>query len=472
MNNKVNFPNLQTNSWKLNRRHMLKGLGVSLSLPFLNVMSSPKPNGPSTPGQVRRSVFVYFPNGVNGMKWQVQKSGKDYELSSSLQPLEQYKNNLTVFSGLHHPKGIGQAHVCADSWLTGASINAQSGRSYNNSISCDQVIAGKIGMETRYPSIEMSIRSGTGKPFGSNTLSFSREGVPLPALARPTDIFKRLFHNDPSSLQHKRNQLAKDKSILDSVLSHAQKLKTQIGAEDKTKLDEYFYAVRDLELRTSRMEQWLDVPYPKVEEKVKARFKKDVPREQSGEYWRTMFDLIVLALQTDMTRTVTYMSGTEGIGLAIPEIKITASRHNLSHHNGDPLVLDRLAQWDHFFMKQFAYFLGKLQDIKEADSNLLDNTMILCGSGMSYGHSHSNGNLPILFAGGSGLGIKHGQHIDYNRPFLKNDYTLDYKEWKSLCGRPKDDKARLSNLLLTMIQKMDVPCEKFADSIAPVSEIL
>ncbi len=185
-----------------------------------------------------------------------------------------------------------------------------------------------------------------------------------------------------------------------------------------------------------------------------------------------MFDLIVLALRTDMTRVVTYMNGTEGNGLAIPEIQITQARHNLAHHNGAPVVLERLAKSDVFIMQQFAHFLNELTNVKDGDEPLLDRTMVLFGSGMSYGHSHCNSNLPILLAGGKGLGFKHGQPLDCNRPHLKEDYTLSHDEWKSLCGRPKDDKARLNNVLLTMLQKMDVNTEKLVDSLGPVSEIV
>ncbi len=208
-----------------------------------------------------------------------------------------------------------------------------------------------------------------------------------------------------------------------------------------------------------------------VDKKSAAPFQVDIPRAQAGEYWRTMFDLIVLALRTDMTRVVTYMNGTESSGLAIPEIGVNQARHNLSHHNGDPAVLERLARSDAFIMEQFAYFLDALRSIHEGDEPLLDRTMVLCGSGMSYGHSHSNSNLPILLAGGRGLGLKHGQHLDYNRPHLAGEYSLSYDEWRALCGKPKDNEARLSNLLLTMLQKMDVNTPTFVDSLGPVSEL-
>ncbi|MGC3967965.1 MAG: DUF1552 domain-containing protein [Pirellulales bacterium] len=232
------------------------------------------------------------------------------------------------------------------------------------------------------------------------------------------------------------------------------------------------HAVRDVEQRIERLDAWLDVPKPKLDPHTAEPFQRDVPKAQAGEYWRTMFDLIVLALRTDMTRVVTYMNGSEGNGLAIPEIGITQARHNLSHHNGDPLILERLALSDKFIMEQFAGFLDELRTIDDGGTPLLDRTMILFGSGMSYGHSHSNSNLPILLAGGKDLGLKHAGHIDYNRPHLKEDYTLGYDEWRSLCGKPKDTKARLSNVLVTMLQKMEVPTETFVDSLGPVSEIV
>jgi hypothetical protein len=406
------------------------------------------------------------------MNWQVTKAGRDFEFSSSLKPLARYREDVSIFSGLHHPNGIGQAHVCADTWLTGAKIDAQSGRKYENTVSVDQMMAEVVGQQTRFPSLELSISSGTGHPFGTNTLAFSRDGVPLPAEDNPKTIFNRLFGEEPGGAAAQRARLTKRHSVLDAVLDDAKSLRLELGKDDRTKLDEYLHSVRDVEQRTERLDSWLDIPKPTLAKNLSEPFQRDVPKAHAGEYWRTMFDIIVLALRTDMTRVVTYMNGSEGNGLAIPEIGITQARHNLSHHNGDPVVLERLANSDAFIMEQFAHFLGELTTIKDGDEPLLDRTMVLFGSGMSYGHSHCNANLPILLAGGRGLGLKHGQHIDYNRPFLKEDYTMSYDEWRSLCGKPKDDKARLSNLMLTMLQKMDVKAEKFVDSLGPVSEIV
>lgn len=467
--------NIITHNWLVDRRRFLRGLGTVVALPLLDAMVPIRARASTATvaaaSKPRRSVFVYIPNGVNGMTWQVKQPGRNYELSPSLKPLAGHRENFTVFSGLYHPNGLGQAHVCADTWLTGAKIDAQGGRKYENSVSCDQLMAEVAGPQTRFPSLELSISSGTGQPFNSTTLAFSRDGVPLPADDNPRVIFNRLFGEESGGIAAQRARLEKRRSVLDAVMDDAKSLRRELGTEDRTKLDEYLHAVRDVEQRTERLNAWLDVPKPVVDNRLAAPFQKDVPKAQAGEYWRTMFDLIVLALRTDMTRVVTYMNGSEGNGLAIPEIGITQARHNLSHHNGDPVVLDRLAKSDAFLMEQFGHFLDELQKVKEGDEPLLDRTMVLLGSGMSYGHSHCNSNLPILLAGGKGLGLKHGQHIDYNRPHLKEDYTLSYDEWRSLCGKPKDDKARLSNLLLTMMHKMEVNAETFVDSLGAVSEI-
>jgi hypothetical protein len=179
----------------------------------------------------------------------------------------------------------------------------------------------------------------------------------------------------------------------------------------------------------------------------------------------------VLALRTDMTRVVTYMSGSESNGLPIPEIGISQSRHELSHHSGDPEIMARLSRSDAFLTQQFGYFLDQLTEMKDGDESLLDRTMVLFGSGMSYGHSHGNANLPIVLAGGKSLGLKHGQHLDYNLPKIKKYDLANAGSHYNLCHTPVDGNARLTNLFLTMINKMDVKTEKFADSQSPIAEI-
>ena len=324
--------------------------------PLLGAMTPIRSAAAAVAERPRRSVFVYIPNGVNGMTWQVTKPGRGYDLSPALKPLEKLRDDFTVFSGLHHPNGLGQAHVCADTWLTGARIDAQSARQYHNTVSCDQLMAEVTSPHTRFASLELSISSGTGQPNNSTTLAFSRDGVPLPAEDNPRNVFDRLFGEEPGGVAARRVALNRRRSVLDAVLGDARSLRRKLGTDDQTKLDEYLHSVRDVEQRAARLDAWLDRPRPKVDG---APFQRNVSKDQAGEYYRTMYDLIVLAMKTDMTRVVTYMSGSEGNGLAIPEIGITQSRHQLSHHGGDPEVLARLAKSDAFLMQQFGLFPGQ-----------------------------------------------------------------------------------------------------------------
>jgi hypothetical protein len=326
--------------------------------------------------------------------------------------------------------------------------------------------------KTRFGSLELSISAGVGQPNNASTLAWSRDAVPLPAEDNPRTVFNRLFGVEQGGVDVQRRRLNRRHSVLDVVLNDAKSLRKNLGSEDRTKLDEYLGAVRDVEIRTERLDSWLNIPKPKVDPATSEHLTRNVSRAEAGEYYRTMYDLIVLTLRTDMTRVVTYMSGSEGNGLAIPEIGIPQTRHELSHHNGDPEQMARLSKSDAFITQQFSYFLDQLQGIQDGDESLLDRTMVLFGSGMSYGHSHGNANLPIILAGGKGLGLKHGQHIDYNLPSIGSyDLTTPGKHY-GLCHTPANGKARLSNLLLTMMQKMEVNTENFVDSLGPISEVV
>jgi hypothetical protein len=459
--------NIRRRNWLLDRRHFLRGAGATIALPLLDCMvagAAPVADKP------RRTVFVYIPNGVNVLTWQITKAGADYAFPEPMKPFEKHRAIITPISGLHHPNGIGQAHVCADTWLTAAKIG-QDGGSYKNSVSVDQVMAEITSPHTRFGSLELSIASGVGQPNNSNTLSFSRDGIPLPAEDNPRTVFQRLFGEEPGGLEQRRRKLDRRRSVLDSVLGDAKSLKSAIGTTDRGKLDEYLSSVREVEIRAERMDAWLNIPKPKVDAATTEHVTRNVPRQQAGEYYRTMYDLILLALRTDMTRVVSYMSGTEGNGLPLPELGISQSRHELSHHSGDPEIMARLSRSDAFLAQQFSYFLDQLLATKDGDEPLLDRTMVLFGSGMSYGHSHGNANLPTVLAGGMGLGLKHGKHIDYNLPIIKNYNLADAGGHYNICHKPLDGKARLSNLFVTMLQKMDVKSESFVDSLGPISEL-
>jgi len=330
-------------------------------------------------------------------------------------------------------------------------------------LSDDQLIAEVQGIHTRFASLEIAITGGS--------LAWSREGIQLPAERKPRTLFDRLFGVEPGGVDKARRRLNKRASVIDLVLDDAKKLRGNIGSEDQNKLDEYLTAVRQVEVRTERAESWLDIPKPEIDAKVKAHLTRNIPTSEAGDYYRTIYDLMVLALRTDMTRVITCMTGSESNGLAIPEIGVPQTRHELSHHNGDPEQLRRLTQTDTFLIEQYAYFLDQLKSYKEGDETLLDTTQVLWGSGMAYGHSHGNANLPLVLAGGKKLGLKHGKHVDFNLPKIEK-YDMDNaRKHYGICSRPVDSDARLSNLLLTMVQRMDVEADAFSDSVSTLGEI-
>ncbi len=238
-----------------------------------------------------------------------------------------------------------------------------------------------------------------------------------------------------------------------------------MGAEDRGRLNQYLTAIRETEIRTKRDDAWLDVPRPPVSDADRQRTNRDVPQTQAGEYFRTIYDLIVLAFQIDATRVVTFSSGMEGQGLAIPELGISQSRHELSHHNGDLGHMEKLSQSDTFSVEQISYFLTRLAETKDLNGRpLLDSAMSLFGSGMAYSHSHGNANLPLVLAGGAACGLQHGRHFDLNQCHFDGYQLDDPGQHYRLCSRPANGNAHMSNLLLTMAQKMGVETERFADS--------
>lgn len=404
-------------------------------------------------------MFIYLPNGVNTLDYQILEEGEGYEFSRSLKPLERHRANLTPISGLHHPNALGNHHGCQSIWLTGGEI----GQGKRNRISLDQLIAAKMAPHTRFASLELS---NTGR-----SLAYNADGIQLPAETKPSQVFQRLFEVPEGGIEEERSGLRRRGSILDAVLDEARDLDRRIGREDRTRLDQYLTSVREVEIRTERADSWLDIPRPEVDEAKRERILKEVSQSDPGEYYRTVYELIVLAFETDMTRSVTFSSGDEGKGLAIPELGINQTRHALSHHNGDPDQLERLTQSDTFNFEQFAWFLDRLAEVQDDDGPLLDSTVALYGSGMAYGHSHGNANVPTIVAGGRKLGLRHGRHIDFNRGHF-DGYTLeDPKAHYQLCSRPLDGEARVSNLLLTLARKMDIEAESFADSTGSISAL-
>src|SRR3954469_24538675 len=450
--------NLNLNAWRMSRRQMLRGLGACIALPLLDCMASlPAPSKP------RRSVFLYIPNGVNTLTWQIEKAGSDYEFTAPLKSLEKHRADITPISGLHHPMVIGKHHNCEKVWLTGANVPGD-GCAFRNTVSADQLIADVHGPATRFSSLEMAIE-GT-------SLAWSKDGIQLPAERNTQQIFNQLFGVEKDSKETIRRRLSRRGSILDLVATDAKRVNSKLGSEDRTKLDEYLTAVRQVEDRTRRADEWLNVPKPVVAADEAARLQRKLSMAQAGAYYRLFYDLMVLALRTDSTRVITCGIGGEGNGGAIPDIGILQQRHGLSHHNGDPEQLRRLTQTDTFLIEQLSYFLDQLKAHKEEDQTLLDTTQVLWGSGMAYGHSHGNANLPTILAGGKALGYKHGTHVDFNLPKIGKYDVSNANEHYKICSRPVDGDARVSNLLLTMLQRADVKVDKFQDSVGTIRQIL
>ena len=439
-------------SWLIDRRHALRALGSCIALPLLECMV-PLKGAEELTATPRRSAFVYLANGVHSLNYQITTPGKDYQFSRSLKPLEKHRQVITPISGLHHPGALSHHHNCISVWLTGGKL----GPSDRNTISVDQKMAELTANQTRYASMEVAL---TGDALG-----WTADGVRLPAMRRCSEIFASLFEEPKGGKTVQRRALRRKGSVLDANLTEVRRLEQAMGSADKGRLDQYLTSVREAEIRAKRADAWLDTPLPAVSDADRKRTNRDVAATMAGDYFRTVYDLIVLAFQTDMTRVATFSLGGEGDAFAIPEIGITESRHQLSHHGGDLGYMEKLTKYDTFAIEQFSYFLTRLAETNDLNGKpLLGSTMALFGSGMSYGHSHGNANLPLVLAGGSDLGLKHGSHLDFNQGHFKG-YQLDNpSEHYGLCSRPANSKAHMSNLLLMMSQRMGVETDKFGDS--------
>ena len=432
----------------LERRTVLRGLGACLSLPLLEAMfpsslhAAPSKYRPlaQSLGRHPRAIFCYVPNGVNILDWMPKGTGSDFELSPTLQVLSNHRKDLSVLTGLGHPNSRG-GHTGADTWLTGADLTAVPGKQYANSISADQIMAEKQGTQTRLPSLQLSDGSGTGSAGHSHTLSFDRKGTPLPAENSPQRLFERLFvpdGNDSKAATLRR--YAEKKSILDSIAADAKALDSKLGTADKAKLEEYFTSVRETELRVARMESWIDVPKPEIDSNNLQLGSQPGNGHDRPMWIDVMLELSYLSFVTDTTRVITFEWSREAGGFGGGG----ENHHELSHHGGDPGMLNSLAKIDRFHLERLGRFLTFLKETAEADSQMLDSTMVMFGSGMNSGEggAHSPKNLPLLLAGGKSLGLKHDQHLAHDQ----------------------EDHPPLSNVLLTMIQKMEVEAPTFQDA--------
>lgn len=414
-------------SWSLDRRSLLRGAGVALALPWLEAMSPQAVRaetvGDLAPDEIpRRSVFCMWGLGLNGREFTPATTGLDYQITPILKPLEKHRQDFTVISGLKltHSGGHGGDRT----FLTGTNTH-KSGVKLR--VSCDQELAAAIGNQTRYPSLTLGIRRGTG--FGNpqdNTLSWSPSGTPIPAENRPHVLFDQLFRPETAdTLAEREAEFARRSSVIDSVRGEAKTLSTRLGRVDREKLDEYFTGIRDLEKKMQAEKSWLYQPKPLVDA-PEFGSEQGLDPTKGGldyrRYQRLMYDVITLALQTDSTRIISYMprmDNSDGTGAFKGEGN-PYGYHEMTHHGEDT---DKLKWWtiaDTWYMEEWAYFLDRLKSVKEGNGTLLDHTMVAWGSTGGTINAHNNHHLPAVLCGGRGLGVRHQGHVVRNDDYLGN----------------------------------------------------
>lgn len=401
-----------------------------------------------------RMAFLYIPNGVNVDEWMPTGEGPGYELSKSLKMIEEHKKDFTVISGLchdwarSHGNGGGDHARATASFLTGCQAKKTAGADIHLGISVDQIAAQQIGHLTRLPSLELSTDgqrsagrcdSGYSCAYQFN-LAWRSENQPMAPEMDPRLVFERLFGfgataKGPDAARRQRLQ----KSVLDVVLDEAKSLQSKANSADRRKLDEYFSAVRDIEQRIERAEkataQLPDMPVP-----------AGVP-ETYQEHMRTMFDLLALAFQTDSTRIATFMLAHDGSNRSFSEIGVPDGHHSISHHQRNPEKLRKIGEIDRFYLKQLGYFLAKLKSTKDGDGSLLDNSMIVYGGGISDGDRHDHSRLPVILAGKGGGTLTTGRRIVL------------------------DGEVPMTNLYLSMLDRMGVRAERVGDSTGKLESI-
>jgi hypothetical protein len=385
----------------------------------------------------RRAVFCFFGLGINGRDFTPADTGPDYKITPILKPLQPLRRDFTVVSGLKLTHSGG--HVGDRTFLTGTNTRSAGAKLR---VSCDQELAAAIGKQTRFPSLTLGIKRGTG--FGGyydQTLSWSHSGTPIPSENRPHVLFDQLFRQDTAdTLDDREAEFVRRASVLDSLRGEARRLNETLGANDRRKLDEYLTGIRDLERRMQDEKDWLRKPKPNVK-KLEFGKEQGLDPDKKGleyrRYQRLMYDVIALALQTDSTRVISYlarMDGQDGTG-SWRDMGNPYNYHEMTHHGEDPDKLKWFTQSDIWYMEDWAYFLRKLKSIKEGDGTLLDHTLVAYGSSGGSINAHHNHHLPTMLAGGSRLGIKHQGHL------INED-------------------VRLGNLWSTIFDRMQVPLPK------------
>jgi hypothetical protein len=431
-------------SLRLDRRAFLRGIGgVSLALPVLDAM------GAKVTEQIpRRFCALYTANGMSLPKsehgideWSwfptAERNGQ-FVFGKSTEPLAPFRDKLSFLGGLHHPSGPkADPHTCSDMWLTGAPLHNPKPGTYNT-VGLDQVIALHTKQYCRQPSLVLSIDAGTGFLSRTGTISYNLEGRPIPAENNPRRIFDRLFKGDRGSLEMERARLQRRLKLVDAVAASARSLDKELGKSDREKMDQYLTSLNEVETRLMASEKWIEIPIKKQDY---GHLNLEATSEgEPAEFYRTMFDLIALAFDADITRSVAFMLNREdgmGISDTFPlKLGLSRTHHNLSHA-GDKEGQLQFAKYDLFLSQQLAHFLGRLSEYQDRNGSVLDNTIVLYGSGAST--THNPRNLPTLVAGGANMGLKHGVY------------------WRN-------GESRMSNMYLSILRSMGIEQESFADS--------
>lgn len=433
-----------------------------MALPYLESLAraggvNPSVTGPAAAGGglPRRMAFVYVPNGVNMADWTPKELGTGYQMPYILEPLEAHRSDVMVLSGLTHDKarpngdGAGDHARASATFLTAMQARKTAGVDIRVGVSVDQVVAQKVGDQTPFRSLELgcdrgqssgSCDSGYSCAYQFN-IAWRTPTAPMPPETKPRQAFDRLFSSgDPKeSAEVRARRREYRRSVLDFVLEDARQLGAKLGRTDQRKLDEYFSSVRDLERRIENAERvTAQLPPDSFPEGTPSNYQ---------EHLKLMYDLMVLAFQTDTTRVASFIAAHDGSNRPYPFIGVTDGHHDLSHHGNDEDKKKKIAKINRFHMEQFAYFLKRLRETREGEGSLMDNCMIVYGSGIADGNAHAHNDLPVLLCGGGGGSLTPGRHVRVAK------------------------ETPMANLYLEMMDRMGVRQERFGDSTGRLTEL-
>jgi hypothetical protein len=429
-------------SKSLPRRTILRGLGATVALPFLEAMvPALSMRGRAAAKPIHRFQTFYVPNGMAMEYWTPRSDGSAFELSPILEPLAPFRQHLLVLSGLKASWNYIHAGA-SGSFLTGTSRGGRNEVEIIADVSMDQILARQFARETQVASLEvaMDAPANAGACTGNlscaytHTISWRSATQPLPMEHNPRAVFEKLFGDTGTTERAAREaRLQQHKSILDSVMGKLASLRRELGADDRTKVDEYSESVRDVERRIQKAEEQRDVELPSIEQP------QGVP-SVFEDHLAVMLDLQRLALQSDLTRVVSFMIGKEQSARAYPQIGVPEAHHPLSHHGDVPELVAHMSKINRYHTELFAKYLGTLAATRDGDGSLLDHMTILYGSGISNSNRHAGDNLPLLVVGGGAGRLQGGRHLRYT------------------------DNPSMANLLVTLMDKLDVPVERLGGS--------